>query len=317
MARELGFTCEAAQIPQRDRKVDWNDSHQRRAFIERGLREARYHGSLLLAESAAEKGALMYEWRERHEFHFAFENLLYWFKMDLEKFNKSMRHLEESERQEDQLLNDRQRCDKALRQCGAVVEIANCCPQALYFQRNEVTDESWYYFRVDFLHDEPTVCNTFTGGQVAAASEFKKRLLGMAAGAVFAGTGAQVDRIMRDQLYGLKTVKTIDYIGYSKEHSCYVFGDLAVRGGVLEQANAEGYFEFKQLRLKRCRSRSAWKSPVPIRAAAPSASTDCGPVSAHRASSRWRSGSARCSPSRSVTSTRASLPGRDGRGRRG
>src|SRR5690606_37022600 len=28
-ARELGFTCEAAQIPQRDRKTDWNDLHQR------------------------------------------------------------------------------------------------------------------------------------------------------------------------------------------------------------------------------------------------------------------------------------------------
>lgn len=260
MARELGFECAAAQIPQRERKVDWNDLHQRWAFIEgddkreeqieRDLKEARYHGSLLLAESAAEKGALMYEWRERHEFHFAFENRLYWFKMDLEKFNKAMQHLEESERHEDQVLNDRQRRDKALRQCGAVVEIANCYPQALYFQRNEVTDESWYYFRVDFPHDEPTVRNTFTGGQVAAASEFKKRLLGMAAGAVFTGTGAQLDRIMRDQLYGLKTVKTIDYIGYSKEHSCYVFGDLAVRGGVLEQANKEDYFEFKQLRLK-------------------------------------------------------------------
>ncbi|WP_313410748.1 toprim domain-containing protein [Stutzerimonas kunmingensis] len=260
MARELGFTCAAAQIPQRDRKVDWNDLHQRWAFIEgddkreeqieRDLREARYHGSLLLAESAAEKGALMYEWRERHEFHFAFENRLYWFKMDIDKFNKAMQGLEDSERQEDQQLNDRQRRDKALRQCGAVVEIANCYPQALYFQRNEVTDESWYYFRVDFPHDEPTVRNTFTGGQVAAASEFKKRLLGMAAGAVFTGTGAHLDRIMRDQLYGLKTVKTIDYIGYSKEHSCYVFGDLAVRGGVLEQANKEDYFEFKQLRLK-------------------------------------------------------------------
>lgn len=260
MARELGFNCEAAQIPQRDKKVDWNDLHQRWAFIddeakradkiERDLKEARYHGSLLLAESAAEKGVLMYEWRERHEFHFGFENRLYWFKMDLEKFNKAMQHLEESERHEDRLLNDKQRRDKALRQCGAVVEIANCYPLALYFQRNEITDESWYYFRVDFPHDEPTVRNTFTGGQVAAASEFKKRLLGMAAGAVFTGTGAQLDKIMRDQLYGLKTVKTIDFIGYSKEHGCYVFGDLAVRGGVIEQANAEDYFEFKQLRLK-------------------------------------------------------------------
>jgi hypothetical protein len=258
-ARELGFECEAAQIPQRDRKTDWNDLHQRWMFldedkraeqVEADLKEARYQGALLLAESAAEKGALMYEWRERHEFHFAFERRMYWFKMDLEKFNKAMQHLEDSERIEDMQLSDKQRRDKALRQCGAVVEVANCYPQALYFQRNEVTDESWYYFRVDFPHDEPTVRNTFTGGQVAAASEFKKRLLGMAAGAVFTGTGTQLDKIMKDQLFGLKTVKTIDYIGYSKEHGCYVFGDLAVRGGVVEKANAEDYFEFKQLRMK-------------------------------------------------------------------
>jgi hypothetical protein len=260
MARELGYTCEAAQIPQRDRKVDWNDLHQRWMFIDnaearadrthRDIEEARYHGALLLAESAAEKGVLMYEWRERYEFHFGYENRLYWFKMDLKKFNTAMQELESSERQEDAQLNDKQRREKALRQCGAVVEIANCYPQALYFQRNEVTDESWYYFRVDFPHDEPTVRNTFTGGQVAAASEFKKRLLGMAAGAVFTGSGAQLDKIMRDQLFGLKNVQTIDYIGYSKEHGCYVFGDLAVRGGVVEKANAEDYFEFKKLRLK-------------------------------------------------------------------
>src|SRR5690606_28058566 len=149
-----------AQLPQRDRKQDWNDLHQRWMFIEGAdkradkieydLKEARHHGALLLAESAAEKGVLMYEWREFNEFHFRFENRLYWFKMDMEKYNKAMQDLEGSERQEDQLLNDRQRREKALRRCGAVVEIANCYFEALYFLRNEITDESWYHFRVDF-----------------------------------------------------------------------------------------------------------------------------------------------------------------------
>lgn len=258
-ARELGFECEAAQIPQRERKADWNDLHQRWMFLDEDkraeqvaadLKEARHQGALLIAETAAEKALLMYEWRKRHEFHFGFGNRMYWFKLDMEKFNKAMLALESSENHDDKLLNDRQMTEKALSESGGVVEIANCYPQALYFQRNEVTDESWYYFRVDFPHDEPTVRNTFTGGQVAAASEFKKRLLGMAAGAVFTGTGGQLDKIMKDQLFALKTVKTIDYIGYSKEHGCYVFGDLAVRGGVVEKANAEDYFEFKQLRLK-------------------------------------------------------------------
>lgn len=260
MTRELGFPCEAAQIPQRERKADWNDLHQRWQFIDdqvrraeamdRDLKAARYHGALLLAENASEKALLMYNWREQGEFHFGHENRLYWFKLDIEKFNSAMRGLEDTEDQDEQVLNHKQKREKALRQAGCVVEIANCYPQALYFQRNEITDESWYYFRVDFPHDEPSVRNTFTGGQVAAASEFKKRLLGMAAGAVFTGTGAHLDKIMKEQLYGLKTVRTIDFIGYAKDHGCYVFGDLAVRGGVVEQANAEDYFEFKGLRLK-------------------------------------------------------------------
>ena len=260
-ARALGYECEAAQIPQSDsRKVDWNDLHQRWAFIdsesecseqiEKDLANARYHGSLLIAESAAEKGVLMCDWRERHEFHFSFDSRLYWFKMDLEKFNKAMQSLETSTSHEDQLLSEKQRRQKALRQCGGVVEIANCYPRALYFQRNEVTDESWYYFRVDFPHDSGSVKNTFTGGQVAAASEFKKRLLSMAAGAVFTGSGQQLDKIMKDQLFGLKTVETIDFIGYSKLQGCYVFGDLAVRGGIVSVVNKEDFFEFGKLRLK-------------------------------------------------------------------
>lgn len=260
LARELGFVCEAAQIPQRDKKVDWNDLHQRWLFvegdearaerIERDLNEARYHGRLLLADSAAEKGVLMYEWRERHEFFFGFESRMYWFKMNLEKFNKAMQDLESSEREEDVKLDDRQRRAKALRMCGAVTEIANCYPQALYFQRNAVTDESWYYFKVDFPHDAPSVRNTFTGGQVAAASEFKKRLLSMAAGAVFTGSGSQLDKIMKDQLFGLKSVETVDFIGYSREHRAYVFRDIAVHGGLVERANQDDYFEFNKLRLK-------------------------------------------------------------------
>ncbi len=260
-ARELGFICEAAQIPQPDaRKVDWNDLHQRWAFmedeverahrIEKDLAEARHHGALLIAESATDKALLMYQWREREEFHFCFDSRLYWWKLDLAKFNSAKQALEKSDDQDAQVLNERQLREKALNVAGCVVEIANCYPKALYFQRNEITDESWYFFRVDFPHDGGSVKNTFTGGQVAAASEFKKRLLGMAAGAVFTGSGQQLDKIMKDQLYAIKTVQTIDYVGYSKEYGCYVFNDIAVREGQLISINEEEFFEMGKLKLK-------------------------------------------------------------------
>jgi hypothetical protein len=105
------------------------------------------------------------------------------------------------------------------------VEIANCFPQALYFQRNEVTDESWYYLRVDFPHDAGSVKNTFNSGQ-------------------------QLDKLMKDQLYGIKTVSTIDYVGYSKEYGCYIYGDVAIKDGTVYPVSSEDYFEFGKMRLK-------------------------------------------------------------------
>ncbi len=57
--------------------------------------------------------------------------------------------MESSERHEDQLLTDEQRRYKALRQSGSVTSIANCNFQALYYMRNDLTDEAWYYFRIE------------------------------------------------------------------------------------------------------------------------------------------------------------------------
>ncbi|OLU22498.1 bifunctional DNA primase/helicase [Pseudomonas sp. PA15(2017)] len=257
MARAMGFRCEAAQVPQKGKKVDWNDLHQRWAFIDDAeqraervatdLDEARYQGALLIADSASEKGLLIYQRNEWREFHFGYDSRLYWWALDLDKYNKAVQALEEDE---GNTQSNKEVREKALRLSGSVVEIANCYFEALYFQRNEITDESWYYLRVDFPHGADSVKNTFTATHIAAASEFKKRLLGMAAGAMFTGTGQQLEKIMKQQTYGIKTVETIDFVGYSKEHGCYVFGDVAVKDGQVYEANAEDYFEFGKLRIK-------------------------------------------------------------------
>lgn len=260
-AAELGYRSSAAQIPQRGRKVDWNDLHQlrwaniddeakRKERIDKDLREARHYGDLLLAESASDYAMLMYTWHERQEFPFVYENCLYWFKLDLNKYNAAREALDGSERQEDRLMTEKQKRDKALRLAGGVVELANCAFEALYYQRNLITDEAWYYLRIDFPHDGGTVKATFTSGQLAAAAEFKKRLLHVATGAMYTGSGGQLDHLMRKQLYGLKVVETIDYMGYSKEHQAYVFADVAVKGGQVYHANDEDYFDMGKTRLK-------------------------------------------------------------------
>ncbi|WP_019407736.1 toprim domain-containing protein [Pseudomonas psychrophila] len=261
MARELGFTCEAAQIPQRDnRKVDWNDLHQRWQFLDEGekrdaqvdkdITTARHHGALLIAENATEKALVMFDWKRRSEFHLEFGNRLYWFKLDLEKYNKAIQELEDSDHHDDQQLNNKQMRAKAMQQCGALQRIATCNPKALYYQENKLTDESWYYFRITFAHDAAPIKNTFTSSQIASSAEFKKRLLGIAPGGMFTGTTQQLDAFIEEQTDALKTVQTIDFTGYTREHSAYVYGDVAVRDGKVFNLNEEDFFDMDRLSIK-------------------------------------------------------------------
>lgn len=257
-AAKLGFTCRAAGLPRNSGK-DWNDYHQRwsaiaaedrDAAINKDLDQARYEGDLLLASSAEEKAVIMHERNPRPEFYYSFANRLYWFKFDQEKFARTLDGLRDSSDASVALLSEAELRNMALRSSGGVKELANCYPQFLYYQRNQVTDEAWYYAKIDFPHDGQSIKGTFTGAQVAAASEFKKRLIHMAPGAVWTGSQGQLDRIAKDQLFNIKSVETIDYVGYSREYGAYVFGDVAVRDGQIHKVNAEDFFELGQVRLK-------------------------------------------------------------------
>ena len=261
MARELGFICEAAQIPQRDnKKLDWNDLHQRWQFLDEGekrdaqvekdLTIAQHHGALLIAENATEKALVMFDWKRRSEFHLEFGNRLYWFRLDLEKYNKAIQELEDSDHHDDQQLNNKQMRAKAMQQCGALQRIATCNPKALYYQENKLTDESWYYFRITFAHDAAPIKNTFTSSQIASSAEFKKRLLGIAPGGMFTGTTQQLDAFIEEQTDALKTVQTIDFTGYTREHGAYIYGDVAVRDGKAFKLNEEDFFDMDRLSIK-------------------------------------------------------------------
>lgn len=246
-ARSEGWDCKAAQIPQPAKgKHDWNDLHQRERLTEKDLATYRYYGALLIAESATEKALLMYNHSLRRDFPFDFDRRLYWFKLDIDKFNKAMEAQEES----DDGRTTEEKRDQALAESGVVAEIANCSPTALYYQANALTDESWYYFRVEFPHDGAAIKNTFTGGQLASASEFKKRMLAIAPGAVFTGNSAQLDRLLKDQLFDIKTVQTVDFVGYSREFACYVLGNIAVKDGAVHELNEEDFFDLGKLSIK-------------------------------------------------------------------
>lgn len=250
LARELGWRATAAQPPAARIKLDWNELHQRERLSSKDLEEYRYNGKLLIAGSAPQKALLMYSKHGWKEFPFGHNNRLYWFKLDLDRFNKAESQVIEAAEREGLELSDEEIRERAIQEAGSVAEIANCFPQALYYQENKLTDESWYYFRVDFPHDGSSVKNTFSGSQLSSGSEFKKRLLGIAPGAVFTGQSGQLDRLMSRQLFNIKRVQTTDFIGYSREYECYVFNDVAVKDGRLFTLNEEDFFDIGKLSVK-------------------------------------------------------------------
>ena len=256
-AEKLGFTCKAAQIEQQgEKKTDWNDLHLRAQAAEDGdavwqadVDLALHNGALLLAKTAMEKGLIIYGREQRTQFHLDHRNRLYWFEFDPVRFDKLCR--EQATRKEDIEEDlDEEQVEKIRRACCNVREIANCFPKALYYQRNEVTDDAWYYFRVEFPHDGAAATGTFTSSQALNAPSFRDRLGHIARGAIFDGTAGQLLQIMKIQLDNIKEVHTVDFVGYTPDHQAYIFGDLAVRHGEIAQANAEDYFDFKKLRIK-------------------------------------------------------------------
>ena len=245
-ARAAGHNSSAVTVLQGRLKEDWNDLHMAGRLDDKSIEEYRYQGSLLIAESASEKAMLMYGKTARREFPFEFKNRFYWFGLNLDKYQKAVERMETA----DTGATDDQIREAALKESGALAEMANCYFRFLYFQANAITDESWYYCRVTFPHGGAPVKNTFTGGQLSSASEFKKRLLSIAAGSVFTGSSQQLDIIAKDQLYNIKTVNTLDFVGYSKEYGIYVFNDIAVKDGRIYPINDEDYFDAGKLAVK-------------------------------------------------------------------
>jgi len=247
-AKEAEYKAGAAQIPAKSGagKLDWNDLHQQDELTKDDLREYLYHGDLLIADSAFVKAMLIWKHGNASAFSFTFNNRLYWFKTDIDKLNKAIEELAAAYPD----LDPKEIRQKAISQAAMLREICNCNPHFLYFLSHEDTDESWYYCKISFPNGRPAMKTTFSGGQIASSAEFKKRLLTAVPGGLFTGGGGQLNWIIKNNLANIKQVKTIDYVGYSKQHQAYIYNDFAVKHGKIHKANSEDYVEIDKLSIK-------------------------------------------------------------------
>ncbi|EHP4002839.1 toprim domain-containing protein [Salmonella enterica] len=247
-AAKEGWKTGAALPSANGGERDWNDLHIAGKLQEWDIKKYRYNGALLLAKSATSKALIMYQHTGRTEFHFSHENRLYWFKLDFNRYTKAMNRIESDSKRENASEEDLKM--DAIRESGAIKEIANCLPVPLYFMRSDITDDSGYYFEVRSPDNTPPVKGEFKAVQVASAPEFKKRLLHVRKGGMFTGNTAQLDAILKNALPDIKEVKTQNFVGYNKEWGAWVFNKLAVCGGKFYELNKEDYFEIGNMNIK-------------------------------------------------------------------
>ncbi|WP_071058773.1 toprim domain-containing protein [Pelistega sp. MC2] len=256
-ARADGWLCGAAQLPKGKLK-DWNDIHlmsinikcddPKYPFSERAIRDYKLHGRIILANSATEKAVAMVDLYDIKSFDFEYGGRWWWFEFDPEKYSKALDSIEEDAANDD--LSAEERREKAMIEAKSLKQIANCYPEPLYYLTSEVSDESWYYYSVIFPHGGETIKNTFTAAQLSSSSEFKKRLLSIAPGGMYTGTNQILERSLNKTLYNIKRVETVDYVGYSAKHKCYIFNNVAMRQGEMKLLNKEDYFDFGKLSIK-------------------------------------------------------------------
>lgn len=241
--REQGETVSCVQ-PAADssQKTDWNDLHKAKKLTTKDIADYTYFGDLLTAPSAERRGMLMYA-RLGKAFHvYEHRDHTYVWDLDTEKLSKAQNEIRLAEKlEETDELNEPQQ-EEALRRAGAVSHLANCGLDFLYTQKNPITDELFYFFRVRHADGRKTL-NTLTGSQLASAADFRKRLLSMASGALIRSDAEAHNWLMARWMNAIKDVDVVGFAGYSAEHQAWVYPDFAVHKGRVIAKNAEDYIE--------------------------------------------------------------------------
>lgn len=246
LATADGWESTAALPPTRHMgNLDWNDLHQRGQLTAEYQKRYRHLGKLHLAKNAAEAGLLIYNFYDgrMRTFDFVHRNRMYWFELNIDKFNKSLDQLRDAypDRTED---DHRQ---QALQNNSGITEICSANIKPLYFQRNLSTDESTFYYQIQSEFGDTNI--TFTPDQMSSRAKFKPRTVASGLG-MWTGSDEILERIIKRQIEGIREVKTVDYIGYALEHKAYIFNKHAIHKGRVIPINAYDYYKIGRTEVK-------------------------------------------------------------------
>ncbi len=166
----------------------------------------------------------------------------YWCKINNTKLNQELNKPVNEDKRIDSTGFDIDEFMAFSRYC-AIAEIGNFTIKFLYFQRDSITEDSYYFSKIS--NSNSAIKIAISPKSLASASEFKPTTMSVLAGAIFTGETYQLNTIFKDKAQDIKSVETIPYIGYNKLWKTYVYNQYAVHNGVVYPKNKDGYFEIK------------------------------------------------------------------------
>lgn len=237
-AKQDGWHSTAALAPRsRLKQLDWNDLYERELLGAEDLRKYKHYGQLQIAPNASEAGLLIYNFNDGKykSFHFVHDHRTYWFDLDIDKYSKSIERIAET----DTHMSEQEQREKALNECSAIQQICNAEIIPIYFQRNEITDESWFYYQIHSPWGKTNL--TFSPDQLSSRSKFKPRIMSAGKGIMWTGSDDKLEKILKKN-EGIQEVKTVDFIGYSSQYKAYIFNQHAIYQGKVIAINQYDYY---------------------------------------------------------------------------
>ena len=177
---------------------------------------------------------------QHEQLYIEHSNFTYWCKIDNHKINQEFT---KSKKTDTRIDNTGFNFDEFMIFCRycTITEIGNFIIDFLYFQRDSITEESFYYSEISNNLSQTKIA--IPPKALANSSEFKPMVMSVLSGAIFTGNTTQLDTIFKKKTQKLKSIETIPYIGYNKKRKAYIYEDFAVQNGTIYEKNSSGYFE--------------------------------------------------------------------------
>lgn len=137
------------------------------------------------------------------------------------------------------------------RQCVQVAQISNVLPRFLYMERNEILNEQYYVFGIDYANGQAQDIIELEGTAITTPDAFHKALLNKSRGGTFDGDVRHLKTLRSGWLDSrMLTVTAVPYVGYDKSLGAYIFQRHAWSNGRRQKVNPQGYFTVNRAGIK-------------------------------------------------------------------